>query len=261
MTRPIALALTALSIAACKPPDAPAELDELAVWLFRHLDAPQDAPLRDGLGRLDAWLDRNIEATEEGYTVSRLSTEDVARLPEGHGTLKGLTGAAVGVDLRYTPEDVAPLLTTISPEAIFESSYHFYHRDHLTDPVCFAAATCDQAAQRNHARARYAGGLVNIENRNLADLRWIHTEAGPAILHRTWLTEPAKVSLPGLQVPQQFYLNVVLPHPGGHRRLQATWIAAEIIGANVPEGIALSMVLGSMRSGATAIEDWYDAEE
>jgi hypothetical protein len=62
-------------------------------------------------------------------------------------------------------------------------------------------------------------------------------------------------------VPNQVYLNVVLPHGDGHRRLQATWIDARILGnAPIAPGLALQMVISSMRSGATAIEDWYDGE-
>lgn len=250
---------------ACKPPPAPEDLDDLAGFLFAHAGDEGDDALQEGLENLDAWMRQNeaLLLEDDGYAVARPAEAVVSALGDASPLDPGarLVGAAVGGALRYPSEAVAPLLTTVSPDDLFPDSYLFYDREDLTDAACFADGRCERARQRNHSRARYAGGLFQIEQRNLAELRWVEMGSGLAIVHRTWLTEPVETNFGNaVRIPNQYYLNVVLPDGEGHLRLQATWLVAEVLASNLPEGFALNLVIGSMRGGAEVTEAFYDGE-
>ena len=50
-----------------------------------------------------------------------------------------------------------------------------------------------------------------------------------------------------LKVTQQYYLAVTLPQEDGRtRRVESMWMEAELLNANIPEGMALNMTIDTM---------------
>jgi len=79
-------------------------------------------------------------------------------------------------------------------------------------------------------------------------------------VQRTWLREPAEISLDFLSVEQQYYVWMFIPTENGARSMQATWVVATLTGASVPESLALDLVIDSMSKGAEDLDAWVSAK-
>ncbi len=240
--------LTALVLSpACKaPPEAPQELDELCGFIFEHFTDEDPAELAAGLGNLDTWLNANLEETLEGYEVTELSRDSVDALDENSRDLDGMVGAAVGTEGSFDPAEIAEVLVLVDPVELSPGMYEVYDRTFLTDQNCFVKAKCETLEVFNYMESTYPLGL-DVTTETNGQYRWVDMETGTAMLQRTWMDSPAEVSVDWLSVQDQFYLNVVMPSESGSVRLQATWIVAQVINAEIPDGIALTLVIASMQ--------------
>ncbi|MBN1337291.1 MAG: hypothetical protein JXB39_15135 [Deltaproteobacteria bacterium] len=249
--------LLALPLAACGPPDAPDQLAELCGYLYGHLMDPNPRALEAGLDNLDAWLSRpaHLESTLEGYEISNLDATVLEEIEGEVPDLENLHGAAVatrGVDSVW---DVAWTLVAVPPEDLSPDLYERYDREFLTDPECFLSLECETLEVANAMSNNYPLGVL-VSTSNRGQYRWVDTERGLALVQRTWLTSPAKVNVSWLTVDDQYYLNVVLPDGEASLRLTATWILATLLSSDVPEGVALSLVIDNMQSIYADVDGW-----
>jgi len=262
MTNTTARALAILTLvgvsSGCRPPEAPSELEDLTSYLFANVRNEDLEYLEVGVVAMDEWLAKNIEKTmEDGYSINNLDQETIDALDDNDYSLEGLTGAAVGGEFTHPVEDVIEALVADSGTEMYEA-FSVYDRDYQTDLDCFLSEECDWLAINITSTSDYALGLEVTVNFN-AEYRRVETDIGTAVVQRTWLTEPAEVSFDWLGVPSQYFLGVFLPDGKGSRRLQATWVATEIgDDGDVPEGTALSLVVGSMQSSDEDIQVWLD---
>jgi hypothetical protein len=81
------------------------------------------------------------------------------------------------------------------------------------------------------------------------------------MVERAWLHTPAEVNLDWIEVKEQFYLWAFVPTESGSRSIQATWVVAEIADGDVPEGVALDLVIDSMAKTALTLEEFVAAQE
>ena len=102
-------------LAACGPPQAPVELDEIMSYLFEHHQARTTAALRQGTENLDAWLVDHQDETWDGFQVSPLSQEAVNALDGGERDLSNLVGVAVGYDIPYSVREVMEVVLFADP--------------------------------------------------------------------------------------------------------------------------------------------------
>ncbi len=249
---PIFFALTV----ACAPPEAPSELEDLTGYLFSHVRDEDPAYLEAGVVSLDLWMEDRLEESLEGYTVNVLDQESVDALDEREQSLDGLVGAAVGGAFTHSMEDVVASLVA-DPATEMYDSFSLYEREYKTDLDCFLDGSCDWLEINVTSVSDYAMGLevsVNFD----AEYRRIQTDIGPAIVQRTWLTAPADVSFDWLGVEGQYFLCVFLDDGSTSRRMQATWIAAQMGESEVPEGTALSLVVSSMQESDEEVQAWLD---
>jgi hypothetical protein len=254
------LPFLALPLAACGPPDAPDELADLCGYLFGHLMDERPRELEAGLANLDAWLadPEHLASTLEGYEVTNLDEAVLDTIEDEVPDLGNLHGAAVatqGVDPVW---DIAWTLVMVEPEALSPELYEHYDREFLTDPDCFMARECEVLEVANTMTNHYPLG-VTISTANHGQYRWVDTEGGAALVQRTWLVSPAEVSVPWLTVDDQYYLNVVLPDGEGSVRLMSTWILATLLSSDVPEGLALNLVIDNMQSIYADVDAWLVA--
>ncbi len=247
--------LAALTVGCSAPPDAPDKLEELAVFLFDHADDDDPAALKAGVENLDAWLSNNMADAQEGYTVSRLSSDAIEAVGVDTAHADGLVGAAVATTLPKGTQKVTRALVSADPTKVYPDTYTTYDRDWIDSPDCFIGRECDAASLRAHTVSAYPMGL-EVTSDFKAQYRWVETDQGIAMVQRTWLRRPAEVSKDWVAVPAQFFLSVNLPHNGSTRRLQTTWIAAELSDTPVPEAAALSMVIDSMVAGDEELAEW-----
>lgn len=254
--------LLPLAAVACKaPPDAPQELDELVGYLYEHAGDEDTEALAAGVGNLSGWLQGRIDETVEGYSVNNLTDEAVDSLEDGHRDLSGLAGAAVGHASPFPYDVVGTTAAMIAPDVLYPDTYEDYVREYRTDPACFPAQVCGFMEFETESTSRYALGL-EVSTNSIVQFRWIDTPAGRALVERTWLHSPAEVNLDFLDVKEQFYLWVFLPDVeggSGSVSLQATWIVAQISGGEVPEGLALQLVVDSMSNSAATLDEYIEA--
>ena len=220
MMRPM-LVLWAL-VACNRPPEAPAELSELAGFLFEHFADEDAAPLQDGVANLDVWLRDHIEdTTDDGYEVTDLREEVLDSVnPDQDHHMDDLAGASVGFVSGFGVAPLAEALLLDEQEDVFPQSYEMHDRTFLTDPDCFMPHTCDFVETDNVTLATYAG-LIKVATHSQAEYRWVQWEpasgAGEswAFLQRAWLLDEAEVTPAGLvRVFEQLYVGVTIDWDG-----------------------------------------------
>lgn len=249
-------ALASLGLAACKaPPEAPDKLESLAAYLFEHAGDEEPDALKVGVENLDRWLDANVEEARDGYTIHTLSIDAIDGVGVDPAHADGLVGAAVATTLPKGPKRVTRALTKGDPTKVFADTYTVYERDWIDDPDCFLDQDCASAGLRAHTVSAYPMSL-EVTSDIKAEYRWVELDDGVAMVQRTWLRRPADVSKDWVAVPAQFFLSVNLPHNGRTRRLQTTWIAAELGDSPVPEATALNMVIDSMVGSDEHLAEW-----
>jgi hypothetical protein len=259
--RPFGFALLAAFAVGCRrPPEAPDKLEELCVYLFEHIDDEDTEALDAGLTSLDTWLDGRMAETSEGYTIDNLTEVTIREETNRKVSNEGLVGAAVGGTMGHSVRAVAIATVKDDPEKMYPDTYSKYDRRYNTNLDCFVQEECDFLEAESSTVSQYPLGLeVSVDI--LAQYRWVEMESGTAMVYRTWMTEPAEVSLDWLGVPAQFYLTANIPRGKGRTtRLQATWIIAEINGGSVPESVALDMVVDSMQGSEEELEAWLDSK-
>ncbi len=257
-----------LSLFGCKkPPEAPAELDELCSYMFSHYQDKDTDALAAGLANIEAWLaadsveedfETNFDATLEGYTVNNLDQETVDGLDELQRDLTGLVGAAVGYDSSESVQAITDVMVGADQMEVYADTYEEYTREFITDSTCFLEHECETIEMLNWGKSRYALG-IGFESESSAHMRWVDTDDGMAMVHLTWLTGPAEVSVDWLRVKEQYYLNAMLPDGDETVRIQATWVIAELGSGSVPEGFALNQVIKSMQDNGVAVDTYIQA--
>lgn len=245
----------------CKrPPEAPQELDELVGYLFEHVETEDSAYLEVGAVNLDAWLDVRLDETIEGYQVNKLAAEGVTALGEGEKDLADLAGAAVGDESQHAVADLGVAIAVDDPTLMYPGTYLSFDRVYEGDADCFVSGDCPFLQAETHGEMVYTLGL-QVETHSMVQWRWVETEFGRGLVQRTWLREPATISLDFLSVEQQYYVWMFLPvEGGGSRSIQATWVVATLTGSAVPEGVALDLVISSMSKGAEDLDLWVESK-
>lgn len=242
----------------CKPPDAPEKLEQLTGYLFEHVRDEDPDALEVGVANLNAWLEKNQEEAELGYTIDKLSERVVDDLDNRERDLGDLVGASVAGQITYKPAKVTGVLVTADATKVYPDTYTKYDRNFREDPQCFKSQECDWLTLRAHSIANYSLGLV-ADSTFDAEYRWVESEHGLAMVQRTWLIKPVEFSQDWLAVPSQFFLSVNIPMANGHtRRLQATWIDARLGDTPVPEATALDMVIDSMIESDIEVQAWLE---
>ena len=257
--------LLASSLLACKaPPEAPSELNDLAGFLFERFEDEDTRDLEQGVLNLEVWLESNLDDSNEennirdGYTVSSLKESVIDAVdPDPDRDLSNLAGASVATESQYSVTKLAKALTVTEQEDIFDS-YNSHDREFLTDESCFTSQECEFLDTNNTVDAKY-GGLLPIVTESRAQYRWLEVgeDDDLVLLHRTWL-QSAEISgtFSSLSINEQIYVGITMPWQKGSLRLGTTWIAVDLNGVEVPENLALDIMVDSMRSEGENLDDY-----
>ncbi len=258
------------ALVACKPapPDAPEELDQLVGFLFEHVDDDEADYLQVGAVNTDAWLDKRLQETLEGYSVDDLSLEAINALggaQQDAATVEALAGAAVGHESAYDVETLMEAIINDDPLDVYPGVYLANRRDAESREIrCFMEQECDRIEFEVWAEFDY--GVVQVSTNSMVQYRWVDTDLGKVVVERTWLRSPADVqSIFDLRVQQQYFMWAAIPAgddaPAGvkTRSIQATWVVAEFGEDEVDDDIALNLVINSMVKNSNLLEDWIAA--
>lgn len=246
-------------LAACKaPPQAPARLEELCTYLFQHAYDEDTEALLVGLDNVETWLSKgnNLASTIEGYQIDNLSEEAVDGLDDQDRTVGStLVGAALLTEHPFSQRAVVRATVADDWGQVAEKNYDIYDRTFNKDPDCFPGRDCLKLRGSSYAESKFAG-IINVTTRNKIQVRWVETETGWVMLHRSWLTEPAEVSIDSIDVKAQYFLAVVMNDGKATRRLQANWIDTDYGALPVSEDFAKQQVVESMREQGEMINEW-----
>lgn len=254
MRIPHLFALLSLTVG-CAPPEAPQDLQQLAYFIFDHIDDEEDETLKVAVENLYVWFDTDQEEDiEEGYQIELLPQSAVDDL-EGdiHQLRDELIGAAVAHESVGSVLDLAYTTAAADWEQVIgEDQYEYYNRTYIENDECIGDRSCMTASARSESELVQLG--ISIVSKNRIDYRWIETDYGWAFLHRSWLTESPEVSSELVDPKSQYYVAITLPR-STPTRLQATWIDTEIVGVQVPK----SQVVKTMREQGDKVEEWMIA--
>lgn len=258
MHRSSPLLLCLLAVACTKPPDAPADLDELSGYLFNNVTTEDPAYLEAGVLNLDLWLEDNFGALAEGYTVRNLDQASVDALPGTDRDLDGLVGAAVAATSRHDVDGNVLGLTYHDQSEIFPEGYSAFEREYIDGNLqCFLDHECDAMVQRTWSTAVYPLGLT-FSSVWTGEYRWVESDKGPVMVYRTFLDAPAELNFDWLEVEGQYFLGVSLPSDEGTLRLMSTWIVARIGDGGVNEAVALNLVISGLQDSVNTMDAWLD---
>jgi hypothetical protein len=242
----LAISFLALSLLACRPPQAPETLDDLSSFLYEHTWDEDAEYLSVGLDNLEVWLQSHMSELGEGYEVTNLSQEAVSSLEGDDRDVTGLIGAAVGYDIEFPVEDVIMAMVYDDPSIMYPELYDYYDRTFLQGEDCFATRECSRVEFDVHSR-QYMPLGIELEATFRTQYHWVDLESGPAVVQRVWTREPPIINKDWLTVDQEYFLSVMMSLPDGRsRRIASMWVIAELGNIDVPEGMALSITIDSM---------------
>jgi hypothetical protein len=250
----------ALLLSGCSPPpDAPQELEQLTTWLFGKVRDGTDEELEVGVNNLANWLDGRFDEASEGYTVDSLSEKTADAADGRNGDLSDLVGASVATSLPFSLDRVEQAMMLKDQMDVFEGEYEKYDRTFEGQPRCFTNRECLDIQARTQSTNKYPLGL-SIDVDFSSEWRWVKADAGWTVVYRTWLRAPADVSADWLGVNYQYFVGVNMPHKGKVRRLQTTWIAADLGDSPAPETQALNMVVDAMAGTDDTLTDYLNGD-
>jgi hypothetical protein len=260
-TRLAPIAIVALLLTACPPPpevpeveDQP-DLGQLCRSLFAHHPDEDHTRQLEDLAWLEAWLEDFEAETLAGYQVEPLSEDAVDALDEQDRTTQGMIGVVVGSSSAHPVADAAHAMVAVDQEEIHASSYSDYQVEYLSDLDCFLEQSCERLELLEDYTAHFILGVQSVNHTHNQYL-WLETDAGLAMLHRAWLPTPPEVNMSWLEIEEQFYLDVFLPRPDGHFRVQTTWLVNSQ--DSMGEDTVMNMVVSGMQEHSENLEAWLD---
>ncbi len=257
--RLFALALLFVASGCKPPPEAPAELDELAGYLYAHHPDEDPAAMQVGLEALTDWLETNWAEAEEGYIITALDEETVDGVDDVDRATAGMIGLAVPTASVYSVDQAAHAMVGVMCDEVYPEMFVEYERDTFGDVDCFLARDCDRLESREYMESHFVGGMVVSIAQSYNEYLWVELDGGWAMVQRNWLELPPDVTgalASYIEVDEQFYLNLFLPATAGFWRLQATWMIFAQDG--VPEDAAMQMAVNNMTGNSETLDEYLE---
>lgn len=260
-------------LGACKaPPEAPADLDGAAVYVYEEQQNDDVDVWALGVENLRAWFETGFEADgDEGFELTVGLSQEAVDLLDGSAAfthedtvearlVEGIRGAAVASAGAYGIDAYADAMTATPQNEVYPDLFEDWD---ATETLCtgaeFATRDCLDFEFVEFQSSAFGLGLRS-EGEAYNQYRWVQLADGQwSFTQRNWQIYPPEVSNNLLEVSDQFYLNVFIPSTDGSNvwHFQATWA---VFGDRVPEDIGLNLTEGSMSDNHEQLED-YLAEQ
>ena len=231
--RPLCV-LFVLLLFGCKPPppEAPTDLGELAVYLYREFDNDDPAVMAAGLRNLDEFLvDLDWPALDEDssrqgreWQLPLLAVEDRTGLPQIEGMLpEDQLVVGVAYRSRFAVPEHLPLVALTDQTPIEAASSASYDRTFLSDVDCFVEGLCEELETHNTVHRDQL--LLDIVYEAFKDFRRVDAEpgSGAALVARSWTEERFFGEAGQNSIDQSYSLEVWLPREGGALRFMTYW--------------------------------------
>jgi len=243
-------------LAACaRPPEAPSDLYDIGAFLYAEHPSGDEAARDAGMESLSAWLDAQGQDAGEGYEVAPLTADVVSALDDNPHTVEDLWGVAVATPSDHGMGDLLHALLEAALDTVSPGQYGAFDRTWEGDIDCFLSGACERISSTEDIEVLLPMG-VEGQQHTANQYVWSGTEAGDAVLQRSWLPQPGSFSMSWIVIPDQYYLQAVLPSETGAWRLQITWMVET--GGVMPTDLLMQQTADSMVDLATATEAWMD---
>jgi hypothetical protein len=242
-------------LAACRPPEAPEEFDDLVVYLYeRHAD-DNLATMEVGVDALIQWVVAQ-EDLENQYEISPLSEEAVDALDEVDRSAVEMVGLAVMTQSDYSVDDAAHAMIAADIDDVYADTFVEYERQWDGDGQCFLDHDCERVEAQENYEAHYPFNIITIAE-SWNQYVWVEADAGTTFVQRNWQVVPPTVNQAFMEVDEQMYLNLFVPREGGgFWRLQATWMI--VTQDSVEDWVALNATGGSMRDNSETLDAYLE---
>ncbi len=257
------LVLLFAELAGCgRPPEAPRELNELSVWLYREWDNEDPEVMTVGLQNLQDFLkDIDLEASllDRSWELKPITSDDVSDIdrPKGVDPRDALGVSVTGLSKWKVAEHAQLQMERDQMPA--EPTADEYNRrfPDVDSSSCFLDESCDPIASENDVVRRNA--LMSVEFVLYKDFRWIDTDDGNALAARSWLDRSWEGEKGSTEVVQSYSVDIWMPVGKQIWRYQTLWSESKIPGAT--EGVTLGVLKKSIgdifEAGDEAIGELY----
>lgn len=252
----VLVAITAVGCAKA-PPEAPKELGDLGLFLFKHFEDEDPAEMAAGVLNLKGILAEELKKDEKDQAVTMpiLDGDNLGGLsiPEG-------VDAESQVPIALPGESVHPindqLVAILEPNQIcIESdSTVWAERTFVTDKACFEDKSCDRLEVTQEVRKE--NFLAKVWYDQYKNYRWLtltddEGNESSAIIARSWLDQVFPADGDNNSWDQVFQLDVFIENGGKTTRWFSMWssvtlggVGDDLYGSLVVDGINQAMVFG-----------------
>ncbi len=252
----------------CRPAvQAPTDIEAMMAFGFVHFDDPDH--LEAMVDGAFTWLeDERARAREagtpstvddEGYAVDQLTPADLEAAGVPGVDVDGIVGALGAVSYVIEAPLVAAGITHPDKGAIYEGTEQWEILSSEGSREDFLRGESDRYAFVASEVSRIP--LLGTATRTTESaLRWVVGDASGArfLAMRQLDPDPTDFTTPLLAVDQQYGLTLLADAPdGGTLRLEAIWVDARVLGAELPEGFAVRQAVGRMAKSAADMDAYF----
>lgn len=257
------LFLTLVGLAGCakKREPAPADLEEIAAFMFRVWE--DEPTLEGGMQNLAPLLEANVDSdeAEEGWILTPLSAEAISGVDTNleDPQLDLLLGAAVAARSPFTLEEHAA--TLVLQDQVFSNptNYAAYDRDVWEgDSGTFPPGDTPLIRTRNDVETQNFG--VTVPYILLKDYRWIRARGiEDAVIGRAWIEDVGCSPGGGNCLMQSWSIDLFYrdASTGGTIRFTSTWSQIESsLNDVISERVRLAALANGMHQVFESSDEW-----
>jgi hypothetical protein len=231
------LSLTTLALVGCKPPiEAPADLDELAAYMYANFGNEGTDELAAASLNLETILAGvELEGNLDGrsWSLTALSEADMGGIsPTPEAEVDAQVPVAVAGMYQGSLEQAVELILDPNQVCIGGDGYVYYERRFDAGDDCFDGAGCELLEVTNVAR--YESLLADVWLKEQMESRWVELEDGrSAVVEIGWMEQRFTSDSGNATWDQRYGLDFYLPvTDGGDEvyRFFAFWSSADIPG-------------------------------
>lgn len=260
--RTVVVVTALLSVGCKKPPvEAPAELGELARFLFANFDDEDGEELLAGVPKLQEYLDdHDLEGKldDRTYGLPPLTKDDWGGIqgPAGQSADDQLPIGVFGISRHNLAKNVE-LAGEKNHVCIESSTTKYYSRTFLSDSACFLSGDCDTLETANEVRKESIAAKVwydlNKDYRVLVD-----DDGNEVMFARSWMEEVSPADGGNNSWDQLYALEVWVPAGNKTQRFHAFW-SAVTIGA-IGDDLYQAQVKDGIQEGFENADNFIDGE-
>lgn len=254
------VALGAIStLCACAPVDpAPDDLDGAFHWLWSHYEDEDAATLSDAVQNLHAasLADSLVEGEPTDGALTDLSEEGAAAVGMGDDVDPSVaSGMFLANVFPCTIERLEEIVIELDQMAQYDEAYEAYDRRYDTDVDAYLQRETPIVEWTSDIEATMLG--AEYDERVLGQSRWLPAvegldPAGPAVVARYWLPEPANFANPDFFFTQDYQLEIYYERGDGLLvHLYAMWRHMGFLEADTDDESIRRIILDNLA-------DWDD---